>query len=213
MYSSSLPAATLDRDSKNKNLLVVLTSRHLLCRVQKVLEPFQYISNVPGKDIRARLIDAFNHWLNIPEDKLSLVKTIVSKLHNASLMCVMMIIRACGHRVGGFAFSICPSSTLPLVSSQRLTFSCRIDDIEDNSKLRRGVPVVHHIYGTAATINSANYVYFETLKLTHDSQNPMAMEAFVGAFVLVVYVYIHATVHFSAFSIEWKRLSRNAFTT
>ncbi len=36
----------------------------------------------------------------------------------------------------------------------------RIDDIQDNSKLRRGVPVAHSVYGTPITINSANYLYF-----------------------------------------------------
>lgn len=36
-----------------------------------------------------------------------------------------------------------------------------VDDIEDNSKLRRGVPVAHSIYGVASTINAANYVYFQ----------------------------------------------------
>jgi geranylgeranyl diphosphate synthase type 3 len=36
----------------------------------------------------------------------------------------------------------------------------RIDDIEDDSSLRRGAPVAHHIYGMAQTINCANYVYF-----------------------------------------------------
>lgn len=40
----------------------------------------------------------------------------------------------------------------------------RIDDIEDNSLLRRGVPVAHHIFGIASTINSANYVYFLALE-------------------------------------------------
>lgn len=37
----------------------------------------------------------------------------------------------------------------------------RVDDIEDNSKLRRGVPVAHSIYGVPSTINTANYVYFQ----------------------------------------------------
>lgn len=41
------------------------------------------------------------------------------------------------------------------------TTICRVDDIEDNSKLRRGVPVAHSIYGVASTINTANYVYFQ----------------------------------------------------
>lgn len=38
--------------------------------------------------------------------------------------------------------------------------SSRIDDVEDNSNLRRGEPVAHNIFGVAQTINSANYVYF-----------------------------------------------------
>ncbi|KAK7052334.1 isoprenoid synthase domain-containing protein [Favolaschia claudopus] len=38
--------------------------------------------------------------------------------------------------------------------------SLMIDDIEDDSQLRRGEPVAHKIYGIPQTINSANYVYF-----------------------------------------------------
>ncbi|KAF7369030.1 hypothetical protein MVEN_00229800 [Mycena venus] len=55
--------------------------------------------------------------------------------------------------------------------------SLMIDDIEDDSQLRRGEPVAHKIYGIPQTINTANYVYFlayqELLKipgLTADSQ-------------------------------------------
>ncbi|RMZ76443.1 hypothetical protein DV737_g4823, partial [Chaetothyriales sp. CBS 132003] len=44
------------------------------------------------------------------------------------------------------------------------TASLLIDDVQDNSTLRRGVPVAHNIFGTAQTINSANYVYFLALK-------------------------------------------------
>lgn len=36
----------------------------------------------------------------------------------------------------------------------------RIDDIQDNSRLRRGLPVAHSIFGVAQTINTANYAYF-----------------------------------------------------
>jgi len=35
-----------------------------------------------------------------------------------------------------------------------------VDDIEDDSELRRGNPVAHKIFGVPQTINSANYVYF-----------------------------------------------------
>nr|UJH41141.1 geranyl diphosphate synthase [Pardosa pseudoannulata] len=97
-----------------------------------LLQPFNYIEQVPGKQIRTKLTKAFNYWLNIPLDKCSEIGKIVQMLHNASLL---------------------------------------IDDIEDNSKLRRGIPVAHHIFGVPSTINSANYVYFlgleKTLKLGH----------------------------------------------
>eukprot|EP00128_Syssomonas_multiformis_P006388 Colp12_sorted_trinity150504_noHs@3683 len=42
--------------------------------------------------------------------------------------------------------------------------SLLVDDIQDNSKLRRGVPVAHSIFGVAQTINCANYVYFLALE-------------------------------------------------
>ena len=35
-----------------------------------------------------------------------------------------------------------------------------MDDVEDDSQLRRGNPVAHKIYGIPQTINTANYVYF-----------------------------------------------------
>jgi geranylgeranyl diphosphate synthase type 3 len=38
--------------------------------------------------------------------------------------------------------------------------SYRVDDVEDNSILRRGAPVAHAVYGIPQTINTANYVYF-----------------------------------------------------
>lgn len=47
------------------------------------------------------------------------------------------------------------------IPNARSSFTSRVDDIEDNSKLRRGVPVAHSIYGVASTINTANYVYFQ----------------------------------------------------
>lgn len=42
-------------------------------------------------------------------------------------------------------------------------FCIRIDDVEDDSVLRRGAPAAHHIYGIPQTINCANYVYFLAL--------------------------------------------------
>ncbi|XP_022188980.1 geranylgeranyl pyrophosphate synthase [Nilaparvata lugens] len=99
---------------------------------KKLLQPFQYILQVPGKQIRAKLAQAFNYWLDIPNDKLMAIGDIVQMLHNSSLL---------------------------------------LDDIQDNSVLRRGIPVAHSIYGVASTINAANYVIFlaldKVLKLEH----------------------------------------------
>jgi len=58
--------------------------------------------------------------------------------------------------------------------------SLMVDDIEDNSKLRRGIPVAHSIFGVATTINTANYAYFLSLEKCHALQNPQAMTIFVG---------------------------------
>lgn len=55
-----------------------------------------------------------------------------------------------------------------------------IDDIEDNSKLRRGVPVAHSIFGIPTVINTANYAYFLALEKCHALKNTKAMDVFVG---------------------------------
>lgn len=99
-----------------------------------LLEPYEYLLQVSGGNFRIKLINAFNYWLQIPEDKLTLITEIVQMLHEASLL---------------------------------------IDDIEDDSELRRGIPVAHHIFGTPHTINTANYLYFialqKSLLLNHPS--------------------------------------------
>lgn len=51
-----------------------------------VLEPYTYLFENPGKDIRSTLIVAFNHWIGLDEDKLSVVQEVVEKLHTASLL-------------------------------------------------------------------------------------------------------------------------------
>ncbi|KAF9168336.1 geranylgeranyl pyrophosphate synthetase [Mortierella sp. AD010] len=52
------------------------------------------------------------------------------------------------------------------------TASLMIDDIEDDSNLRRGQPVAHKVFGVPATINCANYVYFLALAELSKVQNP-----------------------------------------
>ncbi|RDB28134.1 Geranylgeranyl pyrophosphate synthase [Hypsizygus marmoreus] len=99
----------------------------------KITEPYLYINALPGKDMRGRFIDAFNHWLQVPAEPLAIISSIVAMLHTGSLL---------------------------------------IDDIEDNSQLRRGQPVAHKIFGIAQAINCGNYVYFIAV------QRAMALSAF-----------------------------------
>lgn len=58
------------------------------------------------------------------------------------------------------------------------TASLLIDDVEDSSVLRRGVPVAHSIFGTAQTINSANYVYFCALRELMKLNNPQTIQIY-----------------------------------
>ncbi len=81
-----------------------------------VLEPYTYLDANPGKEVRTKLIEAFNVWLKVPARKLDAICSVVRMLHTASLL---------------------------------------MDDVEDNSDLRRGIPVAHKIYGVPQTINTA----------------------------------------------------------
>ncbi|KAG0249476.1 geranylgeranyl pyrophosphate synthetase, partial [Mortierella polycephala] len=58
------------------------------------------------------------------------------------------------------------------------TSSLLIDDIEDDSVLRRGEPVAHKIFGVPATINCANYVYFLALAELSKIPNPKMLPIF-----------------------------------
>ncbi|XP_026737018.1 geranylgeranyl pyrophosphate synthase [Trichoplusia ni] len=106
---------------------------------EKILMPYTYIQQVPGKQIRQKLASAFNYWLKISDDKLRAVGDIVQMLHNSSLL---------------------------------------IDDIQDNSILRRGIPVAHSIYGVASTINAANYAMIVALEKTQELGHPMATKVY-----------------------------------
>ncbi|XP_045534875.1 geranylgeranyl pyrophosphate synthase [Papilio machaon] len=102
---------------------------------EKILMPYTYILQVPGKQIRKKLSLAFNYWLRVSDDKLRAIGEIVQMLHNSSLL---------------------------------------VDDIQDNSILRRGIPVAHSIYGIASTINAANYAMIIALEKTLELGHPQA---------------------------------------
>ncbi|RYC62809.1 hypothetical protein CHU98_g3415 [Xylaria longipes] len=98
-----------------------------------ILSPYDYIASEPGKEFRTLLLNAFNTWLEVPQESLNIITKVVRMLHTSSLL---------------------------------------IDDIQDNSQLRRGRPVAHNIFGVAQTINAGNYVYFLALKELKKLKNP-----------------------------------------
>lgn len=116
-----------------------------LAMLKILLEPCQYIAQLPGPQIPIKLIKAFDGWLHIPEEKLTIIEDVIEMLHSASLL---------------------------------------IDDIEDSSKLRSGVPVAHHIYGTPLTMNAANYTYFLAMQKALTLDHPQVAEIFVGKSLL-----------------------------
>ena len=108
---------------------------------ESLLEAFRYIEATRGKDVRGKMLDAFNYWFQIENAAaVSTVKSIISDLHNASLL---------------------------------------VDDIEDASTLRRGIPVAHEVFGVPIVINTANYVYFMALQKVHNLREPECMDIFV----------------------------------
>ena len=104
-----------------------------------VTGPYDYVAASPGKEIRKALLQCFNEWLGVPEDRLKTIGEVVGILHTASLL---------------------------------------IDDIQDNSELRRGRPVAHKIFGTALTISSANHMYFLALQKLNTLSNSDATRIF-----------------------------------
>jgi hypothetical protein len=64
---------------------------------------------------------------------------------------------------------------------------CRTDDIQDNSILRRGIPVAHSIYGVASTINASIYLFIKGLQKTQSLNHPGAITVCTDIFLGTYY--------------------------
>ena len=53
---------------------------------QIVREPYEYVTKEKGKEVRVKMIEAFNQFTELKEDQLDKIKDITQKLHNASLL-------------------------------------------------------------------------------------------------------------------------------
>nr|QXF69098.1 sesterbrasiliatriene [Penicillium arizonense] len=75
-----------------------------------------------------------------------------------------------------------PSASLEIIKGivQMLhNSSLMLDDIEDESSLRRGQPATHIFYGQSQTINSANYVYVKSVAQLLRLQNEKSRDIFI----------------------------------
>lgn len=84
--------------------------------------------------------------------------------------------QGCGNATYRF-FTVSGRGAISTTCANRLMLP-RVDDVEDSSILRRGIPVAHSIFGTAQTINSANYVYFGALQELLKLCNPRAIQIY-----------------------------------
>jgi geranylgeranyl diphosphate synthase, type III len=78
--------------------------------------------------------------------------------------------------------------------------SLLVDDIEDNSRLRRGIPVAHAIFGIPTVLNCANYVYFLALQKCQALANTNAMAIFIEELL-----NLHRG---QGYDITWREMSR-----
>jgi geranylgeranyl diphosphate synthase type 3 len=64
-----------------------------------------------------------------------------------------------------------------------ITFHCRIDDIQDNSTVRRDIPAAHTVYGVASTISAAMYVIFIPLQRMLSTNQPELIKLYTEMMV------------------------------
>jgi geranylgeranyl diphosphate synthase type 3 len=65
---------------------------------------------------------------------------------------------------------------ISFVLELRIILHCRMDDIQDNSTLRRSIPAAHTIYGVASTTSAANCLILRGLKIAQSLNHPEAMK-------------------------------------
>jgi len=131
-----------------------------------LLEAFRYINAMPGKNVRGKLIDCFQLWMTV--ESVDVLNAIKVRYVLNYILCLLLHI-----------FSYSSFKNQDIIGDLH-NASLMIDDIEDNSKLRRGIPVAHSIFGIPTVINGANYAYFLAMEKCHALKNPQAMNVFVG---------------------------------
>ncbi len=90
-------------------------------------------------------------------------------LHRGGKRFRPIVMLICCEAVGGNPEKILPFTVIPeLIHNGSLI----VDDIEDNSDLRRGKPVLHMIFGVDIAVNAGNTLYFLPYIIIRDSALP-----------------------------------------
>lgn len=76
------------KDQYKEEVRFPLLLLRLLMRDKVILEPYKYLAEIPGKEVRGMLVSSFNNWLQVPADKLNKIKELIQMLHNSSLLYV-----------------------------------------------------------------------------------------------------------------------------
>nr|XP_026492749.1 geranylgeranyl pyrophosphate synthase-like [Vanessa tameamea] len=88
---------------------------------KELLSPHTYLLQISRKQLRVKSAMAFNHWLQVPYEKMKAIVDTVNSIHVGSLL---------------------------------------IDDIQDDARVRRGLPAAYFVYGVPLVINTSLHVFF-----------------------------------------------------
>lgn len=116
---------------------------------------------MPSKGVRDKFIDGLNTWLGIAPEVLTKIKEVISILHNASLMCV------------------CVPATMPHAYTDILL---RLDDFQDGSPQRRGLPSAHLVFGPAQAINSASHAIVSSIDKMMEFADPRVVQSIISEY-------------------------------
>ena len=53
---------------------------------QKILQPYTYLQKATGKGNLLKFMHAFNYWLKVPADKLTVLEDIFEMMNNALML-------------------------------------------------------------------------------------------------------------------------------
>ncbi|TLD15775.1 uncharacterized protein PgNI_02069 [Pyricularia grisea] len=111
--------------------------------LEPIIAPFDYVCSLKSKGVRNKLIRALTAWIPMSEARLEFTMSLIADVHNTSL----------------------------IPAYDQADRESRLDDVQDNSPLRRSCPATHTIFGVAQTVNSAVYQTVNLINRAFNSGN------------------------------------------